>query len=48
MTLWQYTAIVEEHNIKTASETVTEPPTEEWYNDQLKELREREDPSIQV
>jgi hypothetical protein len=48
LTLWQYTALVEEHNIKTATEVHVEAPTQEWYDAELAELRERGDPSIQV
>jgi hypothetical protein len=48
LTLWQYTAVVEEHNIRSNTDIVVEAPTAEDYQKDLEVLRARGDPSIQV
>lgn len=49
LTLWEYTAMVEEHNARAESvEEVVKPWTKEEYYRALEEYRELGDPSIQV
>ena len=49
LTLWQYTAMVEEHNSRAEeAEDVVQPWSKEEYMAELEKLRDRNDPSIQV
>lgn len=51
LTLWQYTAMVGEHNRRMAEmqkETTVQPMTKEEYYAERQILRDRGDPSIQV
>jgi len=48
LTLWQYTAVVEEHNIRANIEVTVAPPSPDDYYKDLEVLRARGDPAIQV